>query len=49
MLGSKLEPHIFLEGPSKSYHVKFRRSAGVSPANAGGTLALQDIYLFGAA
>ena len=39
----KLEPRILLEDPLRSYHAKFR-SAGVSPANAGGTPALQDVF-----
>ena len=39
----KLEPRIFLEDPLRSYHAKFK-SAGVSPANAGGTPTLQDIF-----
>ena len=39
----KLEPRILLEDPLRSDHAKFR-NAGVSPANAGGTPALQDIF-----
>jgi len=39
----RLEPRILLEDPLRSYHAKFR-SAGILPANAGGTPAVQDIF-----